>query len=531
MTANLPDRLFDQLRNNLRAAGVPATEADFAGIVEKGFLNRVPAFLALLDGMPAASLPDYLAQPAPPSGAQPQPAGGPAMAPPPDPAGATDPLDTISAIAPLLRSRRLSAIELTEQCLARIDAQDVQLNAFQLVIAATARKAAAYADAEIAAGNYRGPLHGVPVAVKDLFDMVATPTTAGSRILAETMPATDATIVARLTAAGAIIVGKTRLSEFAYSPGSNNAHYGPTRNPHHPDHDSGGSSSGSAAAVAAGLAYAALGSDTGGSVRIPAALCGIVGLKPTFGRISLAGAVPLSFSLDHPGPLTRTVADAALLLTVLAGPDPRDGRTLGAPPLQPVDLDAGVRGLRIGVLGDDGSGAPLATAEALGAWQAGLSRLQDAGAELVPLDLPELAALRVVASTILAIEAATYHLPWLRTRLDDYGEFMRQRVLAAFAYDGRAFVQAQQLRQSLRNRCAAIFQQVDLLSTPAQPDQAPPLGVPASLHFTNPFNVLGWPAVSVPCGLSSAGLPFGLQLVGAPWDEATVLRVAQVVEG
>src|SRR5262249_13277373 len=327
------------------------------------------------------------------------------------------------------------------------------------------------------------------------------------------------------------IVGKTRLSEFAYSPGSNNAHYGPTRNPRHPDRDTGGSSSGSAAAVGAELVYAAIGSDTGGSIRIPAALCGVVGLKPTFGRISLFGVLPLAWSLDHLGPLTRSVADAALLLDVLAHSDPRDTRTRRSVPPALADLDQGVRGLRIGVLGDDGSGGKLGSDAAIAAWRQGLAGLEQNGAELVDVDLPELEPLRLLNSAILAMGAPPSHVPHLRVRLGVCGEFMRQRVLAAFAYRPGALVRAQQARAALRRDCDAIFERVDLLSTPSQPDVAPPLNAPGSIAFTAPFNLLGWPAISVPVGASAGGVAVGHQPDGKAWDEATVLRAARVVGG
>jgi aspartyl-tRNA(Asn)/glutamyl-tRNA(Gln) amidotransferase subunit A len=285
--------------------------------------------------------------------------------------------------------------------------------------------------------------------------------------------------------------------------------------------------------VAEGIVFAALGSDTGGSIRIPAAHCGLAGLKATFGRISLHGAVNLSWSLDHVGPLARTVADAALLLDALAGADPRDARTRNIPPVPVSDLLAQnphVRGLRIGVLRDDGAGGALAGDEALAAWRAGLAVLERQGAILVEIDMPEMQAMRVVGGTILAQEALVYHQPNLRTRLHDYGEFMRQRILAAYAYDTGAFVRAQQLRGVLRQRADAIFDQVDLLSTPTMPAPAPLLGVPSPTTFTLPFNLLGWPALSVPAGKTADGLPLGIQLVGRSWDEATVLRAGLALE-
>jgi aspartyl-tRNA(Asn)/glutamyl-tRNA(Gln) amidotransferase subunit A len=524
MTTNrVPDQVIEQLRGNLRAAGIPVAEADIQGIVEKGFLSRLADIERVIAQAPIDAVPDYLADWGGDLEKQHQPN--------PMDAAIQRHASPIATIASQLRARQISPIELTEQTLARIAERDPELNAFQLVMAEPARAAARRAEQEIANGVYRGPLHGVPVAVKDLLAITGTRTTAGSKILADNLTDFDAAAVERLEAAGAVIVGKTRLSEFAYSPGSNNAHYGSTRNPRDPERDTGGSSSGSAAAVGAELVYAAIGSDTGGSIRIPASLCGIVGLKPTFGRISLYGVVPLAWSLDHLGPLTRSVADAALLLEALAGYDARDPRTRqNVRPITPFDLDAGVRGLRIGVLGDDGSGGQLGSDVALAAWRQGLAVLEQAGAELVHVDMPELEPLRLLNSAILAMEASAYHHPNLRARLDDYGEFMRQRILAAFAYDPRAFVRAQQARAVQRRHCNASFERIDLLSTPSQPDVAPSLGSPGSLTFTAPFNILGWPAISVPAGTSADGLPFGLQLVGKPWDEATVLRAARVVE-
>jgi aspartyl-tRNA(Asn)/glutamyl-tRNA(Gln) amidotransferase subunit A len=523
MSSNrVPDQVIDQLRVNLRAAGIQAAESDIQGIVQKGFLSRLADFEQVVEHAPTDVVPDYLAA---------WGAGDEQVNPDRAHTSAQYHSSPIADIAAQIRARQVSPAELTEQALARIAERDPALNAFQLVLADYARAAARRAEQEIAAGNYRGPLHGVPIAIKDLLAMSGTPTTAGSKILANNITDFNAAAVERLEAAGAVIVGKTRLSEFAYSPGSNNAHYGPTRNPRNPEHDTGGSSSGSAAAVAAELAYAALGSDTGGPIRIPAALCGVVGLKPTFGRISLYGVVPLAWSLDHLGPLTRGVADAALLLEALSGYDARDSRTRQhvRPPV-PIDLDQGVRGMRVGVLADDGSGAPLGTDVALAAWRAGLAALERSGAELVPIDLPELEHLRLLNSAILAMEAAAYHHPNLRAHLDDYGEFMRQRILAAFAYGPRAFVRAQQARAALRQRCDGIFEQIDLLSTPSQPTTAPALNSLGSIAFTAPFNILGWPAISVPVGIGDAQLPLGLQLVGRPWHEAAVLRAARVVE-
>lgn len=511
-----------RLRANLAAAGIAATEDDLAGIAAKGFLSRLADFERLAAAADPAALPDYLdaaALPAPPAALA--PSAPPVEAPP----------GSILAAAMALRAGATSPTALVEAALARIAALDPRLNALQLVTADDAFAAARQAEAELAAGRDRGPLHGVPVAVKDLFDVEGLPTAAGSKIRAGAGAVEDATVVARLRAAGAVIVGKTRMSEFAYSPGSNNAHYGPTANPYDQSRDTGGSSSGSAAAVAAGMALGALGTDTGCSIRIPAAFCGLVGLKPTWGRVSLAGAVTLSWSLDHAGPLARCVADAAAMLAVLAGPDPRDGRTgRHAPPFAAGDLAAGVAGMRVGLLRADGSGAELAGPEQLGAARRAAEALAAAGAEVEELDAPQLDGLRVAGGAILAMEAAAFHLPWLRSRLDDYGEFMRQRVLAAFAYESGAFVRAQQLRAGLRRAAARLLDRVDLMLGPIHPGPVPALGVPAANGLAIPFNCLGWPALTQPAGLGADGLPLSVQMAAGPWQEARLLRAAYVVE-
>jgi Asp-tRNA(Asn)/Glu-tRNA(Gln) amidotransferase A subunit family amidase len=514
--------VVDRLRAQLKLSGVPVEDSLVQEIADRGFLQIPTLFDSLIEGQPIDLVPDYLAPWLPPTPSTENPA------PPPTPPSAD-----IGATAAELRRGAISPVELTEQALARLAERDPELNAFQLVLAEEARAAARQAEAELRQGQDRGPLHGIPVAIKDLLHYAGTPTTAGSRIRADEVIHEDSAAVEKLRAAGAIILGKTRMSEFAYAPGSVNPHYGPTRNPRALDRDTGGSSSGSGAAVADGIVYAALGSDTGGSIRIPAAQCGLAGLKPTFGAISLHGAINLAWSLDHLGPLTRTVADAALLFAALAGPDPRDARTRPAPPLPVTELLASepdIRGLRIGVLGDDGSGGPLAGPDVLDAWRAGLRRLEAAGATLVEINLPILRTMWALGGALLAQEALAYHLPNLRTRLHDFGEFMRLRILAAFAYPPGAFVRGQQLRGVLRQQANTIFEQVDLLSTPSMPAGAPPLGAISPTFFTMPFNLLGWPALTVPCGADAQGLPLGLQLVGRSWDEATVLRAGLALE-
>lgn len=516
---------IDRLRANLRAAAIPATDDDLTGIQARGFLNRLADFERIVAGIPAETVPDYLDAGSLPASTE------VAALPAPRAVPVSPRTDTLLGAAAAIRAGAATPTALVEAALAQIAALDGHLNAFQLVLAEQALTDARRAEAELAAGQDRGPLHGLPVAVKDLLDVAGLPTTAGSTILAQSIAATDATAVARLRAAGAIIVGKTRLSEFAYSPGSNNAHYGATANPFDRSRDSGGSSSGSAVAVTTGMALAALGTDTGCSIRIPAAFCGLVGLKPTWGRTSLAGVVPLSWSLDHLGPLTRSVADAAALLAILGGPDPRDGRTLRpAPPLAYEDGEAEARGLRVGLVREDGSGKPPAGEEQRAAARRGAEMLAAAGAEVVELDVPELDRLRVLGTALLGMEASALHLPWLRTRLEAYGEFPRQRLLSNFAYAPGDFIRAQQARAVLRRAISERLAGLDLLVLPIHPGPIPARGVPANNGLAIPFNCLGWPALSLPAGRGSDGLPLAVQLVARPWQEATLLRAATVIE-
>jgi aspartyl-tRNA(Asn)/glutamyl-tRNA(Gln) amidotransferase subunit A len=528
----IPDSVIERLRNNLRAAAIPVSEADIQGMLEKGFLQTVVEFEQLEKSAPTDLLPDYLKAWGEGEEAQATSLTDTQNSGPITTGKSASGYTTITEIARSIKAREISPVELTEQALSRIAERDTILNAFQLVTADYARQKARQAEQEIAAGQYRGPLHGVPVAVKDLLAMAGTVTTAGSKIFGQQVTDYNSAGVERLEAAGAVIVGKTRMSEFAYSPGSNNGHYGPTRNPRNLDYDTGGSSSGSGAAVAEGLVYGALGTDTGGSIRIPSSQCGIVGLKPTFGRVSLYGGTTLAWSLDHLGPMTHSVIDAALMLQPLAGYDARDIRTRRvAVPGYTAGIEGGVKGLRIGAVGQYRPGQPLATPEAISAWRKGLETLARNGAELVEFDLPEFYEAWVVNRVIIALEAVAFHEPFLRERLNDYGEFMRQRVLYSYAFSPGTFVRVQQLRQSLRARFNALFSRIDLLSTPTMPGGAPLLGTPGSTALTGPFNLLGWPTISVPVGKTAAeGLPLGLQLAGKPWDEATVLRAARVIE-
>ncbi len=467
----------DRLRAGLRRAGIRASDADVERALGEGGLERLDEYaqqLALADG---DAEPDYLSDWAT-ERLEPEGRAAPTTSRASSDAAAPSDGDmpsTIGALATLVRKRSVSPVELAERALRVIEERDGELNAFQLVMRRRALEVARRAEADIGKGAYRGPLHGIPVAVKDLFDMRDTATTAGSTILAGEVSSADSAVVARLEDAGAVIVGKTRLPEFAFWPGSSNPHYGPTRNPLDPNRDAGGSSSGSAVAVAAGMACGAIGSDTGGSVRIPAALCGIVGLKPTFGRVDLTGCVPLAWSLDHAGPLAGTVDDAELLLEALAPSYGPGGRG-------PAGTQAG-DGLRVAVLTDDGSSRPLAGDEALEAWRASCEALAGEGAEITEVSLPEMSALRATNLLIMSVEASTFHAPMLRSHYDAYGEQCRVRLLVGFAFGGTELVQAQRFRRMVRRRWTDVLAGADVLSTPCQPGVAPPLGEPGSTRL------------------------------------------------
>lgn len=445
-------------------------------------------------------------------------------------------------IARLVGHRDVTAREVTEAFLKRVEAIDHRLNCFIIRLAGGALDAAARIDAAVQAGRRPGPLAGVPIAVKDLADVAGVPTTAGAHQRFHTHPRIDAPVVARLRAAGAVLIGKTNLHEFAYGVTNINPHFGPTRNPWDLRRIPGGSSGGSAAAVAAGMCAAAMGTDTGGSIRIPAALCGVVGLKPTYGRVPKAGILPLAWTLDHAGPLTRTVLDAAVLLKVMSGSDPADSSSAGVdvPPFDEL-LGQDIRGLRIGVpreyfwerLDDEVS---VLCEDALGA-------LRNLGAVVKDVSLSLASAAGSAVAVIIAAEATAVHERWLQTHPEDCGQDLRTRLERGFFISAVDYLQAQRARSFLTREFVKMFADVDVLVTPTTPSPATPIeeegraAAETSLamsmqltRFTNPFNLTGLPAISVPCGFSAQGLPMGLQIVGRPWDEAMVLRVGHAYE-
>ena len=449
---------------------------------------------------------------------------------------------SLKELSSLMRDRQVSPVEVTQAYLERIDALDETLNTYITVTREQALADARRCEGEILRGDYRGPLHGVSVALKDLYDTAGVRTTAASKIYAHRLPAEDATSVARLRAAGAVIIGKTNLHEFAYGVTTDSSYFGPTRNPWDLARVPGGSSGGSGAAVAAGLCAAASGSDTGGSIRIPAALCGIVGFKPTYGRISCHGLLPLSWTLDHPGPMTRTVYGAAVMLAAMAGYDPRDPASADVPvPDYTANLRDSVAGLRIGL--DPGWALSGIHQEVRVAFQEALAVLEHLGAEIVEVSVPRVEEGMEAALTILMAEATAIHEEFLRTRPDDYQPDVRARLEKGFAISGLDYARARRSGELLRRDFAALFQKVNLLATPMCGITAPRIGqrevtidgeaisvMTPLTRYTRLFNLTGLPAISVPCGFSSRGLPIGLQLVGRAWDEATVLRAAYVYE-
>ena len=448
---------------------------------------------------------------------------------------------TIQEAAQSVRARRRSSVELTSAALAGIDRLNPSLNLFITVTAEHALLRARQADAELAGGRDRGPLHGIPVAVKDLFATRGVRTTAGSKVYENFVPSIDAAVVERLEAAGAVMLGKLNMHELAYGITSANPHFGAVRNPWNPEHSPGGSSGGSGAAVAAGMVYAAMGSDTGGSIRIPAAFCGTVGLKPTYGRVSRYGALPLAYSLDHMGPLARSVRDAAEMLNAIAGHDPRDETSSRHPVVDYVpDGGCSIRGLRIGFpenfyferLDDDVESAV----------RGALARAASLGAEVQPIRVPDVAALNAVGRVILLAEASAILEPHLEHR-QRFGPDVLALLDQGRLIPATDYVNAQRLRTAMRREFSKLWSEADCLITPTTPAVAPRIGEDtvrlggrdedvrlAATRLVRAINVLGLPALSMPCGLSKAGLPIGLQIIGPAFDEATILRVGAALE-
>ena len=449
---------------------------------------------------------------------------------------------TLEEASRQLRAGEVSSEQLAVACLEQAARLDPVLNTTITPLAETALAEARELDRELAAGRWRGPLHGVPVGVKDLIDVAGLPTTCGSNLLRDRVAETDAYVVQRLRAAGAVLITKQNLHEFAYGVTSDTPATGSVRNPWDIGRSPGGSSGGSAAAVAAGLCYASIGTDTGGSIRIPASLCGVVGLKPTYGRVSRRGVYPLAWSLDHIGPLARTARDASLVLEAIAGHDRGDVTSARRRvPAYLRALSGDVRGVKIGLprewFWDTGDPEVIRLVrEAIGA-------LAEAGAVRETVSVPALELARSAQALILSSEATSVHRQHLRTAAPSISPGVRMRLAQGLFVTASEYVLAQRARTYLRQQLLETLQSVDVLVTPACPITAPLVGeveltvggrreptVSWLTRCSMPFNLAGLPAVSVPCGFTQAGLPVGLQIVGRPFDESTVLRVADAYE-
>jgi aspartyl-tRNA(Asn)/glutamyl-tRNA(Gln) amidotransferase subunit A len=446
-------------------------------------------------------------------------------------------LMSLTSIAQAIAQKRLSSREVTQSCLDRITQWQPRLNAFVAIEAEAALAAADAADAALTKGDSRGVLHGVPLAHKDMYYDAGKVVTCGSHIRRDFVATTTSTALRRLKDAGTVRLGSLQMSEFAYGPTGHNAHFGPVHNPWHVDHITGGSSSGSGAAVAARLTFAALGSDTGGSIRMPAHFCGVTGLKTTVGRVSRAGAMPLSQSLDTVGPLARTAEDCALLLGLMAGADPQDP-TAAAGPLP--DYAAAARqpmkGLTIGV--------PTAfyvddlDAEVARILDDTIAVLKREGAHVVRVELPDQRQLTAACQLVIAVEAAAFHKRWMIERPQDYGAQVLMRLQNGLAIPAVSYLEAMRWRGSALSAHLAAVAGVDAVIAPVAPVAAPTIaesdvgnspGAEAVIQrltrFTRPINYLGLPSLAIPSGFTRSGLPVGLQLIGRSFDEATLLRI------
>jgi aspartyl-tRNA(Asn)/glutamyl-tRNA(Gln) amidotransferase subunit A len=451
---------------------------------------------------------------------------------------------TIAQAAPKLERRELSPVELTEAMLARIATVNKQLNAYITVCDQQAREAAQAVERLIRAGYYLGPLHGIPIALKDNIYTRGVRTTAGAKILADFVPDEDATVTARLKRAGAIIVGKANMHEFAWGGTTDNPHYGTCRNPWNPERFPAGSSGGSGAAVAARTCLGALGTDTGGSIRLPSAVNGIVGIRPTIGRVSNYNVVPLAWTMDTVSPMTRTVEDCLTMFEVVAGHDPLDAHSAQVPLADyRAELGRGMRGLRIGLLRDYSlTHVQKAVGDAV---RSALKAMERLGAQVEEIAMPSIHGNISAQLTIESCEPSTYHQEWLRARPQDYGEDVRTLLEMGEMYLATHYLQAQRYRSVLRKEFLAGFKQVDVFVTPTLPFTATPCGatevviendrkedmLSAIMQFTGVPSLAGLPALSLPVGFDPDGMPVGMQIIGRPFDEGTLFRIGHAYQG
>ena len=443
----------------------------------------------------------------------------------------------IAAVGSRILDRSVSPVALAEMMLDRIERMDPEVLSYVTVLKDDALKSADIAEKEIAGRKYRGPLHGVPIAIKDIYDTKGVRTTACSRVRENYIPDQDCTVVRKFREAGAVILGKVTTHEFAFGFDSQ-----PTRNAWKLDHIPSGSSGGSGAAIAVGLCYAATGSDTGGSIRAPAAANGIAGIKPTYGRVSKAGVAVLSWSLDHAGPMARTVRDLAILLNIMAGQDPLDPHTKDVPvPDYTAALTGDIRGMKLGIpknyfTEDVQPEVSEAVAKAI-------KQLESLGAIAVPVEIPDLDGVLDCMLAIAMSEAAVYHQSSLRATPDLFSDETRLLLEAGEMVPATTYINAQRARVAVKAAFRRALHDVDVLLTPTQPSTALKIGQTlsrigsreesvfgVSARFCAPFNISGLPAASIPCGLSTDRLPIGLQIIGKPFDEATILKVADAYE-
>jgi len=445
---------------------------------------------------------------------------------------------SISELAPRIESGEVSPVDVVDATLHRIDAVDPGLNSYIRVAADSARLQAKAAERSIAAGEYLGALHGIPIGLKDLVAERGEVCSAGSKILADFVPVEDATLAARLRAAGAIFTGRLNMHEFAYGVTSDNPHYGAVHNPWDTDRSPGGSSGGSGAAVAARLCHGAVGTDTGCSIRLPAAFNGIAGIRPTIGRVSNHGVNPLAWTLDTAGPMCRTVEDCGLMLARMSGYDSRDPQTANIPvPDYEQDLQRDLQGIRLALIEDFSLSGLHKDVEA--AMRTALKVLDDAGADVFEVRVDDLEPSVSALLTVDIVEPSAYHAQWIRERPRDYGQDVRALLEVGELYLATHYVQAQRYRAVLSDRFNEVLQNADAIVTPTVPFTAPPVGatevkledgetldiITAVMRYNALAPLTGMPALSVPCGFADDGLPVGMQLIGRAFEEATVLRI------
>ena len=444
---------------------------------------------------------------------------------------------SVADAAELLRDKKLSPVEYAKALIARVEQYDGKLNAFLHFTPEIALADARRAEAEIARGEWRGPLHGVPYGLKDIVDYAGLPTTAHSKILADNIAAADSVVTQKLRAAGGVFMGKLSTHEFATGGPCFDLPWPPARNPWNRDHFCGGSSSGSGVATAAGFVPAAIGSDTAGSIRNPATMCGVVGMKGTYGLVSRRGVFPLAYSLDHIGPLTRTVKDNALMLDLIAGHDALDpasadtraGNYMAA-------LGQGAKGLRIGVIRHFYTRDLEGDAEMVASIEAALKVFAGLGASVKEIETAPLGEYAACNRAILSAEAYAIHEKWLQERPEDYARLTRERILAGAFVSAADYINALRVRGKLTRAFHALFSDIDIVITASALDPACRIDDPAEIDRTyarqarSPFNVTGSPALSIPTGFSKAGLPLGMQLVGKPFSEALLYRAGHAYE-